>query len=53
MPYYRVTYDEYIEGVYNRVEDSKNAFLDILDDVLPDQLSVEVFDNELQKWIPA
>jgi len=58
MPYYRVTFDGYVEGEYESEEAAKKDLLaclepDYIDDVgrtREDMLSVEEFDAETDVW---
>ena len=58
MPYFRVTYEGYIEGEFSDEEAAKKAFLEALDPDYCDQygrsrealINVERFNDETDEW---
>ena len=58
MPYYRVTYEGYIEGEYDNAEEAKHDFMkyivndeiDQYDRTWMDSIAVEEYDEKTEKW---
>lgn len=52
MPYYRVTYEGYLEGDYGFVEKAKEEFIIALKEDIEDDrnIVVEEFDEEKKEW---
>ena len=51
MPYYRVYYDKYCEAVYVDEAEARKDYMTFIDDeLLEEDLTVELFNEETQKW---
>ncbi len=54
--YCRVSYDGYVEGEYESIEDAKAEFIDIIENGgsdgrdWKDELSIETFNEKTEKW---
>jgi hypothetical protein len=52
MPYYRVSYDGYIEDTFDDKDQAAEAFVNSIGDIedLINEVSVQRFDEELERW---
>jgi hypothetical protein len=50
MPYYRVTYQYYVEGEYKNEDVAKEIMLEIISEATGEDLSIEEFDEETKEW---
>lgn len=48
--WFRVSYDGYIESEYETEAEARQEFIDIIDNVLDDELTVEKFSAEKGVW---
>ncbi len=50
MPFYRAHYEGYIEDEYYSEELARTFFMEHLEDIEPADLTIEVFNDETEKW---
>ena len=50
MPYYRVSYEYYVEGEYSDKEEAENDLLEDITDIERSDLTVETFNETTKEW---
>ena len=48
--YLRVSYEYYVEGDYENEEEAIDVFMESIDEMDKDELTVEVFNDETNEW---
>lgn len=50
MPWYRITYEKYLEYCSDSEEEAVETYLEVLGDTAVEDLTIEVFDEEAKEW---